>query len=248
MKLSRIYSILTRELYRNTDVCIFSYPKSGRTWLRTILAKYLELQFGEPFNIELHNTNNPKIPKIAFSHILFNVNMYRNKKSIFLFRDPRDVVVSYYHHLKKREKKFDGDISHFIRNKRYGFKRIIFFMNKILKKKENTKSLLVSYESLKKSTYSEIRRILLFLDLTISEKKLIESIRFSDFKNMKKMEMSEKFNNGRLKPLDKKDSNSYKVRKGKIGSYKEELSNKDIIYLNKNMKELNSFYKIYYDF
>ena len=43
-----------------------------------------------------HNT-------LEFNEILKNVQKYKNKKRIILFRDPRDVYVSYYFQRTKRK-------------------------------------------------------------------------------------------------------------------------------------------------
>ena len=49
------------------------------------------------------------------------------------------------------------------------------------------------------------------------------------------MEREGKFGTVRLKPGKISDLNSYKVRKGKVGSYKEELSKSDVEYINQRI-------------
>ncbi len=86
---------------------VLSFPKSGRTWLRAILGKYLELTHGIVFTTEFDNVARDKLPKIKFTHNLHRMS-YFSGKIIFLTRDPRDVVVSYYYQKKYRDNHIPG--------------------------------------------------------------------------------------------------------------------------------------------
>ncbi len=91
------------------DIFIVSYPKCGRTWLRILLQKYLNLCGFE--NEEFRGRSLLKLPDnrvLKFEHdkgnwvpvpcsmkkLSFNTTKYSGKKVIFLVRDPGDVLVS----------------------------------------------------------------------------------------------------------------------------------------------------------
>ena len=102
------------------DCYVISYPKCGRTWLRVMIAKALALHY----KISLETVFDPsdvikagcrKAPRIGFRHdgadlipdpskksFKRKYQKYKNKKVIFLVRDPRDVLVSYYFHRTRR--------------------------------------------------------------------------------------------------------------------------------------------------
>ncbi len=216
---------------------VLSFPKSGRTWLRTILGKYMELEYGVPFTLELNSEEIDKELKIGFTHFFKRVEEVGDCKKILLLRDPRDVIVSHYHQCKKREKIFNGSISQFINDWEFGISKTIDFMNEAWGRYAGREDcIVVSYENMHENAYRELTRIISFLGFRMDEEKLKEAIAFSEFRNMQKMERNNSFDNFRLKAMNKGDIDTYKVRKGKIGGYREELEKRDIEYINEIIK------------
>jgi Sulfotransferase domain len=92
------------------DVFLVSYPKSGNTWTRFLIANLLHAEKPVTFaNIdslipeseELSKRQLSRLPRprIMKSHEYFDP---RFQHVIYLVRDPRDVVVSEYHYFRKR--------------------------------------------------------------------------------------------------------------------------------------------------
>ncbi len=93
------------------DIVLVSYPRSGSTWTRFLIANLLFPDRDIDFtNIEslvpdttlqsswtLKKTPRPRIIK---SHEYFD---HRYPKTIYLVRDPRDVALSYYHYCRRNQ-------------------------------------------------------------------------------------------------------------------------------------------------
>jgi hypothetical protein len=207
----------------------------------------------------------PDIPKIIVTHddepfwktpdeLVTSKAKYKNSKVIFLARDPRDVVVSSYFEKKKRgfiysaeqrQKAFNGmesyggELSDYISESIGSFDTIIKFYNIWAKNRHNVEDfLLVRYEDIHANPQKELQRTLEFLGIVgVSQEILDEAVELAAFDKLHQMEKSGTFDSYRLKTLDKKDKESYKTRKGKVGGYVEYLTQPEIEYLTDRMKE-----------
>ena len=100
--------------------------------------------------------------------------------------------------------------------------------------------LLVKYEDLYQNGLEELLRINKFLDLDVSKENIEMVYSNSTADKMRKKELSNKlegfndFGN---------DRNTLKVRNAKIEGYKNELSVEDIAFCNKEMRNLNRYFK-----
>jgi Sulfotransferase domain len=94
---------------RHDDTFLVSYPRSGNTWTRFLIANLLHPNKSVSFaNIEhlipdceamssryLKRLSSPRVIK---SHEYFD---HRYKKVVYIVRDPRDVVLSYHSFQRK---------------------------------------------------------------------------------------------------------------------------------------------------
>ena len=92
------------------DRFLVSYPRSGNTWTRFLIANllfpdlevsFLNIDHLIPDVININRRELAKIPRprLIKSHEYFDP---RYKKVIYIVRDPRDVVISYYYFLLKQ--------------------------------------------------------------------------------------------------------------------------------------------------
>lgn len=176
----------------------------------------------------------------------FRLESFQSSPAVFLMRDPRDVVVSYYHQLRAREGKIEAaGLGRFVRSRLNGLPRVIAFMNAVSRQREQFNGLFVFYEDLHQSTADELVRILEFAGLPRSADLVEESVSYARFENMRNMEL--KGNHGdKLRPADRQDESTYKTRKGRVGTFAEELNERDIAYLEETIHEtLDPFYQRY---
>jgi hypothetical protein len=224
------------------DYIVISYPKSGRTWLRVIMDK---------LNIMLRYDHDETeiVRQLPWPELSNDKSIYKNNKIILLVRDPRDTVVSAYFQAVKRKGVYHGPISDFIRDKRYGIKKILSF-HEIWQHNINKPIdvLVVRYEDMQRDIYKEIDKILHFLGKQqIKETKIRNAINYGSFDNVHKLEQKGALTNtykGVFGTHDKSDKESYKTRKGKVGGFNNYLTKEDIAYCNEIMQTMeNPFYK-----
>lgn len=93
-----------------TDRYIVSYPRSGSTWLRTILAGIMDPNAGfepEVFNRMLPGVSGRRLPlvwKLRHPRLMHSHTNFRRgvRKAVYLVRDGRDSLVSFYHYTTTR--------------------------------------------------------------------------------------------------------------------------------------------------
>jgi hypothetical protein len=235
------------------DVCLVSYPKCGRTWLRLMIGKALQLHFDLPESnlLDLYQLADihSGIPKILVTHdddpdkeperLFTSKLLYKDVKVIFLVRDPRDVVVSRYFQVTKRRQTYDGSLQDFLYKAGGSLDTIIRF-HEIWAANHHVPQafLMVRYEDMSANPAHELRRVLNFIGLEqISDEIVDQVVAYCAFENMRKLEAERRFNTEKLQPISEDDENSYKTRKGKIGGYTEYFNEQEIKFLNQRLRE-----------
>lgn len=102
------------------DVVLGSYPRSGGTWLAIMLAELLtsasfDLRSGDD-SVPMVGEGTPRVILPDGGRLIRTHEPYRReyRRSILLVRDPRDVVVSYFHFQRDRLKTFSGSLDDFV--------------------------------------------------------------------------------------------------------------------------------------
>ncbi|MGK7952768.1 MAG: sulfotransferase domain-containing protein [Xenococcaceae cyanobacterium] len=216
------------------DTFIVSYPKSGNTWLRFIIANLLK---SKDENINFHNAvqyipeigvhdqaliNMPR-PRIIKSHNLFDKDY---PQVIYVVRDARDVYVSYYHYLKKKLPE-SMTFSEFLRKPDLYPSRWHIHIESWIDKPNVT--LLIKYEDLLENTYKEVKKITDILwPNKFAEEKIKQAIENSSFKNMKKIEKEK----GRpFKSKEEQEQSTTFTRRGIQGDWRHFFSKEDEEYI-----------------
>jgi Sulfotransferase domain len=259
----RNFSSRAREL-SGGEAIILSVPKSGRTWLRAFLCAYFCKRFGLEFTLRPDRYDEQRLPRLIFSHDLFEHrtkgdrwDRFRGKylvprseldraKIILLARDPRDCFVSLYLQLTRRDPNAPVKFRHktaseMLRDRRFGVRAIINAMNDWINEFSSRDNfILVRYEALRASPAECFRDLLAVLgEAEPDGKNFQEALEFSRFENMQKLEAAGAFDSNILHPGDVRDPESFKVRRGKVGGYREYLSIEDQEYAAAALTELD---------
>jgi hypothetical protein len=237
----------------DSGTMIVSFPKAGRTWLRVLLSNVVAQHCTADSNRELSRwLGEDRIEAmgqvVEYSHALSERDRFgcanlaafatgvATRRVLFLVRDPRDLVVSYYFQRTKRmSKPLRGiSLSQFTRHPKLGIQRIIDFMNvwhRFIVGSD--KGALISYESLHDEPVCTLQTTVRFLfGITLSEEAAKQAFEDASFERMRKMELSDQYTYmGRLRAPDKLDPESFKTRRGKIGTYADYLSADDIAFI-----------------
>jgi sulfotransferase family protein len=213
------------------DALIASFPKCGRTWLRFALANYLAEAFELEIVPDLHsmfgiipnfdadpvrglpafryNVARPSLPLVGVTHSPARITP--TLPIVFIVRDPRDVVVSNYFHLTRHKGIFTGTITEFIDDSRQGLAKYIRYLNAWARFLSHPPHHVTSYELMSADAGAELRKILRFLAVPITEEALSLAVRRSTFESMQAHERAEGIP---AHHYDRSDDESLRMRRG----------------------------------
>ena len=241
---------------RLADVVVVSFGKAGRTWLRVMLSRIYQqkhhLAKSSLLGFDNFHHMNPEVPRIFFTHDNYIKDYTGNRDSkadfygknvVLLVRDPRDVAVSQFFQWKFRmtpaktrllrfpQQGADVPVVDFMMNPNAGLPRSVAFMNLWAKEAPRIKKFtLVRYEDLRAQPEATLKRILDAMETPATEAQVKEAVDFASYENMKKMEQRKVFwlSGGRMVPADRSNPDSYKVRRAKVGGYRDYLEEPEV--------------------
>ena len=225
------------------DVFLVSYPKSGNTWLRYIVAYLITKRSDDITLDELElivpdvYVSKDTIDKQAGHRFIKSHHAFYSDypRTIYIYRDYRDVLVSFYHY-QTSLKLFDGDFIQFLKSNQLAmpFGSWKEHVSAALKLHEEhpQRILLLSYEALLNNFENEVIRIASFIgaDNTQCIHQLKQK---TNFKNLRKTENN---NGGWYNRLSKQ----HFFREGKAGHWKQIISPQEleIIYSDSDTVQL----------
>jgi hypothetical protein len=222
---------------------LLSFPKAGRSWVCYFLARYVAERRGGPLDLDLL-AKGCEIPPIRFLHEyidvfrdapaptrLLNEELLMQRRIIVLVRDPRDSLVSYWHHKRVRQRRpVPARLELFADCPVYGIERISEGTALLLDlyDRHPGEKLLTAYEELVCDPDRGLREILRF---SLDDQSCRKALAASSFERMREWERG-------LTPQEARDRFSdrfgasngarananFKVRRGGVGGFKTELS------------------------
>lgn len=185
------------------DRFLVSYPRSGNTWTRFLIANllygdrevsFLNIDYLIPDVLNINRRALAKIPRprLIKSHEYFDP---RYKKVIYIVRDPRDVVISYYYFYLKQGFMQDGyPLDNFIRQFVEGDVDPEYaswgenVMSWIATRRGEPGFLLLRYEDMKADPVMELAKVGKFLEIQFDSERLERAVQSSSAERMRELE------------------------------------------------------------
>lgn len=232
---------------RDSDIYLVSYPKSGNTWMRYLLtysiwpelaemdlvemAAYIP-SFGLPKDraamLDPDSPCNHLTHRIIKEHARYDESAKLHvKRAIYIARDGRDAMVSYWHFCNQRDNT-SIPFSEFIElsaRPEHSFgpwkEHVMGWINAPLEAK-----LILRYEDMLTDTSGCLRRALEFAEIEASDSVIERAVNRASFDSMRKLEKTKGFNLEQLVNVEF-------VRQGKSGKWGETFASGDLERFNK---------------
>lgn len=236
--------------HRTTEVYFIAYPKTGNTWTRIMLGRYVQLVCEMP-SLPLFDATDSFGrcergcigPAMQFTHrpltwqtqtaadLNFDnvIRPFVNKKVVLIVRHPLDALVSFWLQQKFRVAGgFESGINEFLADPIFGLDKCLRFHEIWLEGQEQVDGFhLLRYEDLRKNAGTAFRQLLAFLGIPIEDDFVQKATEFATFENMKKLEESDNsltYKSSKLSIFatgDKNNPEAFHVRKGKVGGFRD---------------------------
>jgi len=222
------------------DTFLVSFPRSGNTWTRFLVCNLinpddpvnfaqLESRIPEIYDVSDRNLRAFPRPRIIKSHECFDP---RYKKIVYIVRDPRDVLISYYEfQLKRRVISDELSLEDFVPR----------FMESEIEPKTGSwrdhvvswtatrggqkNFLLLRYEDMLADTQKESTKIAAFLGLDSSPERIARAVALSSADRMRRLEKEQ---SRQWKETKETRQDKPFVRKAASGGWKTILSEKSV--------------------
>ena len=197
---------------------------------------------GELGSQQLAKLPSPRVIKTHLPASVWKDNLQKNPdvKIINVIRNPKDTIVSYYHHYKNDPSTglFTGSFNDFFQLAKNGkvcwgdiFDHYDGWYN-FLKKRES--SLILKYEDMKKDLARNVKKISSFLNYDLSEEALDAIVEKATFKNMKKDPKLNQKGDAESAEDDEKFAN---LRKGVVGDWENYFSEEQSQFIDAKCNE-----------
>ena len=228
---------------QQADYAVVSFGKSGRTWVRVMLSRLYQLQYGlgavDLLEFDNYHQNNSAIPRIFFTHDNYlrdytgdagSKRAYADRRVVLLVRHPADVTMSQYFQWKHRMRPHKILLNEYPADPSTspwdfamgpsGVRKVVEFMNEWAQGfVEVGEGLTVRYEDMRADTAAELSRLADFLDLAPPASRIAEVVEYASVENMRQREREAHSESDRLRPGDPGNPDSFKTRRAKVGGY-----------------------------
>jgi hypothetical protein len=219
---------LTRQIpiteFADHDVFIVGYPKSGNTWFQNLVSGIV---YGLDLDLVQDSLVQDLVPDVHYKRYYkrYRTPMYFKshllprpdyKRIVYLLRDGRDAMVSYFSHLTAL-KETEIDFLRLVNGKGLFPCKWHEHVDAWLSNPYNAEMIVVKYEDLKKDTLNELKRFCAFVGIEKDDSSLQVVADKASFEKMHHREILYGWDNPRASTI------RTFVRRGEVGSFKDEM-------------------------
>lgn len=227
-----------------------SYPKSGRTWMRFALVNLLDRKYDLGGNFDMLNMfglipnsdgegktqptktpdnylfqDSPEVPFIIASHLPWE-GTFAGTRTVFLARNPGDVIVSFYHHMSRHDGRFSGTLEEFAADPEFGVSNLVSYLASWQPHLDDEGVTVLTYEMLRQDPIPCFELLTRGLGIEAGRDELEAALEAASIQRMREVEA--KSGVGQPQDYDFEDPNARRVRKAKVGSWREEMEDDTI--------------------
>lgn len=227
-----------------------------RVMLSQALRLRFGLRDGLVLGIDNFHRLDPRVPRVFFTHDNYIKDFtgapeskapFYDKPVVLLVRDPRDVSVSNYFQwrfrMKPDKKKINryppagsdiGVADYLLSDYGGSLADVIGFLNTWAAELPHIQRLhVLRYEDLRRDPESQLRALLEFIGVPADEQVVGDAVAYASYDNMKAREQRSAGGfgwllGGRLRPRDRDNPDSYKVRRAKVGGYRDYCTDAEV--------------------
>lgn len=239
--------------HRTTEVYFIGYPKTGTTWLQFLLGNYIQEAcsltrmplFDQTDGLgrcakhcvgpAMYFTHRPlRWESQTASDLNFQnvIQPFVSKRVVFIVRHPLDVLVSHWFQERHQvQNRYSGELPEYIAHPVFGLEKLLHFYSLWHENSGLVKGFyLIRYEDLRSSPTETFASLLGFLNIQPDNAVVASAIEKSSFESMRALEKT-----GNVPTIpssglrvfatgDRNNPDSYHVRRGKVGGYRDYLS------------------------
>jgi Sulfotransferase domain len=178
----------------------------------------------------------------------------RHKPILLLARNPLDIAVSWYFQFTRRQSAHKQElinhaIAHpidrrtigmwdFVRHSDIGLPSLIDYLNRWERNLAGLeRGLMLRYEDLRAEPARALRRVTALLGESFRDEEIAEAVSFGSFDNLRALETKGFFRQGGLTLRNPKDPETFKVRRAKVGGYRDYFTPEQVAELEALMAE-----------
>lgn len=231
---------------REDDVLLASFPKSGNTWVRFLWANVVALVEQDGREVNFHVLNQELgseydtlsygavefecLPRLVKTHRTYDRRRFGGQRSVYLYRHPGDVMLSYFAYLGARPDHDSppAELSAFLRSDKFGIPAWCRHVEGWI----GEATAVLAYEELHENAASALAGVLSDLGIGgIAEATLREAARRSSFSRLRELEED------RGRPRDDEFDEDYRfMRRGQVEAWRERLGPTDAEYLRETVR------------
>ncbi|KFM75523.1 Sulfotransferase 4A1, partial [Stegodyphus mimosarum] len=250
---------------RDDDIFVVSFPKTGSTWLQEIVycilkgfdesaSKSIEerfpyLEFIYPGLSFIEKIPEQRLIKTHLPYSLLPEDIHKKKpKILYIMRNPKDVVVSYYHFVRMMTvSNYVGDFETFLHDfldDKIPYGPVWKHYSEMWEHRNDENVLILFYEDFQKDIHESIKRIAEFLNKDLTAQEVFAIANHCSFHNMRH---NPSVNYQHWDDLGiRKQTEAKFMRKGEVGDWKNYLNSETNhimdLWINEHFKKISSLF------